>query len=55
MKFKIRYTDTMTTYLLAGTFNTEEDAQDYIDYSSECQPYPSNFFEVEIKEKNNGD
>ena len=46
-KFRIRYTDTMTTYLLDCIFDSEQDAQDYIDYSLECQPYPSNCFEVE--------
>ena len=47
VKFRIRYTDTMTTYLLDYIFDSEQDAQDYIDYSLECQPYPSNCFEVE--------
>tara|TARA_R100000315_G_scaffold55934_1_gene30142 strand:+ start:337 stop:510 length:174 start_codon:yes stop_codon:yes gene_type:complete len=30
-KYKIRYTDTVTTYPLDKTFDSEEDAQDYID------------------------
>tara|TARA_B100001287_G_C22548740_1_gene465776 strand:- start:58 stop:213 length:156 start_codon:yes stop_codon:yes gene_type:complete len=46
-KFRIRYTDTMTSYLLNIVFDSEQDAQNYIDYSLECRPYPSNFFEVE--------
>ena len=47
LKFRIRYTDTMDSYLVDHVFDSEQDAQDYIDYSLECQPYPSNFFEVE--------
>ena len=46
-KFIIRRTDTMNSYLLEHLFDSEQDAQDYIDYSLECQPYPSNCFEVE--------
>tara|TARA_A100001011_G_scaffold305231_1_gene319759 strand:+ start:320 stop:478 length:159 start_codon:yes stop_codon:yes gene_type:complete len=30
-KYKIRYRDTMTTYLLDETFNTQEEAEDFID------------------------
>ena len=30
-KYKIRYQDTMTTYLLDETFNTQEEAKDFID------------------------
>ena len=31
MKYKIRYQDTMTTYLLDETFNTEKEAENFID------------------------
>jgi len=30
-EFKIRYRDTMTTYLLDETFTSEEEANDHID------------------------
>jgi len=47
LKFKIRYTDTMDSYLLEHVFDSEKEAQHFIDTSEECSPYPSNFFEVE--------
>ena len=46
-KCRIRYTDTMTSYLLDYVFDSEEEAQHFMDTSEECRPYPSNFFEVE--------
>ena len=51
-RFMIRYTATMTSYLLDKTFHSEKEAQHFLDTSEECRPYPSNFFEVEYKEKN---
>ena len=30
-KYKIRYRDTMTTYLLNETFNTEKEAENFIE------------------------
>jgi len=30
-KYKIRYQDTMTTYLLDETFNCEQNAEEFID------------------------
>ena len=30
-KYKIRYQDTMTTYLIDGIFDSEEDAEEFID------------------------
>ena len=46
-KFRIRYTDTMDSYLLDYVFDSEKEAQHFIDTSEECRPYPSNFFEVD--------
>ena len=48
-KYKIRYRDTMTTYLLDETFNTQEEAEDFIDLNlgeGSC-------YEVELKENDN--
>ena len=45
-KYKIRYEDTMTSYLLDGTFDSEEDAEKFIDenfFEGE-----SSFYEVEV-------
>ena len=45
-KYKIRYQDTMTTYLLDETFNTEKEAENFIDLNlgeGSC-------YEVEINE-----
>ena len=39
-KYKIRYEDTMTSYLLDGTFDSEEDAEEFID---------ENFFEGDLQ------
>tara|TARA_R100001440_G_scaffold10490_1_gene19103 strand:- start:860 stop:1018 length:159 start_codon:yes stop_codon:yes gene_type:complete len=46
VKFKIRYEDTMTSYLLDGTFNSEKEAYQYINenfFEGELQ-----FYEVEV-------
>ena len=46
-KYKIRYRDTMTTYLLDETFNTEKEAENFINLNlgeGSC-------YEVEIEEK----
>ncbi len=46
MKFKIRYEDTMNSYLLDGTFNSEKEADKYIEenfFEGELQ-----FYEVEV-------
>lgn len=46
-RFMIRCTDTMNSYLLEHLFDSEQDAQDYIDFSLECRTFDSNCFEVE--------
>ena len=46
-RFMIRCTDTMNSYLLEDIFDSEQDAQDYIDFSLECQPFDSSCLEVE--------
>ena len=49
MKYKIRYQDTMTTYLLDETFNTEKEAENFINLNlgeGSC-------YEVELKENDN--
>ncbi len=46
VKFKIRYEDTMTSYLLDETFNSEKEAYQYINenfFEGELQ-----FYEVEV-------
>ena len=47
-KYKIRYQDTMTTYLLDETFNSEQNAEKFIDVNlgeSSC-------YEIEEVEEN---
>ena len=47
-KYKIRYQDTMTTYLLDETFNSEQNAEEFIDVNlgeSSC-------YEIEKVEEN---
>ena len=46
-RFMIRCTDTMNSYLLEHLFDSERDAQNYIDFSLECQPFDSSCLEVE--------
>jgi len=46
-RFMIRCTDTMNSYLLEHIFDSEQDAQDYIDFSLDCQPFDSSCLEVE--------
>jgi len=53
-KYKIRYTDTMETYLLDETFDSEEDALDYIDSGEIDIDYgycDSSCYEVELEYK----
>lgn len=47
VKFKIRYTDTMNSYLLEHVFDSEKEAQHFIDTSDECWANDSSCFEVE--------
>jgi hypothetical protein len=45
-KYKIRYQDTMTTYLLDETFNSEQNAKEFIDLNLG----ESGCYEIEIVE-----
>lgn len=48
-KFKIRYEDTMTSYLLDETFDSEEEAYQFIDenfFEGDLQ-----FYEVEVEDE----
>ena len=45
-KYKIRYEDTMTSYLLDGTFDSEEDAEEFIDEN--CFEGDLQFYVVEV-------
>ena len=46
-RFMIRCTDTMNSYLLEHVFDSEKEAQHFIDTSDECFAYDSSCFEVE--------
>ena len=39
MKYKIRYQDTMTTYLLDETFNTEKEAENFINLMNQQRKF----------------
>tara|TARA_B100001029_G_C14934017_1_gene379333 strand:- start:367 stop:555 length:189 start_codon:yes stop_codon:yes gene_type:complete len=54
-KYKIRYTDTMTTYLLNETFNTQEGAEDFINLNlGEGSLYEVESGYVDVEENDNG-
>ena len=46
-KCRIRYTSTMDSYLLEYVFDSEEEAQHFIDTSDECWAHDSSCFEIE--------
>tara|TARA_Y200000002_G_scaffold358009_1_gene341004 strand:- start:29514 stop:29684 length:171 start_codon:yes stop_codon:yes gene_type:complete len=46
-KCRIRFTNTMDSYLLEHVFDSEEEAWEYIKNSDECFAYDSSCFEVE--------
>ena len=53
-KYKIRYQDTMTTYLLDETFNSEQNAEEFIDVNlGESSCYEIEKVEENEDERNN--